>query len=87
MIWAESAIVGMLLIFWTFLRKHKCFIFFLMVFGVCSFHNVVLTPMTMILMTIEMIDIEQKQFYVFTKKKSGRSTFSSKGNLNDFVLS
>lgn len=74
LIWAEYGIVGLSVLFWTFLRRHRKYLYFVMVFSVCSFHNVILTPMTMILMVITMCHIENKNYVLLTKNSRRTKT-------------
>lgn len=60
LITCEYGIIGLLTIFCSFLYTHRKFVYFLIVYGVCSFHNILLTPTTMVFMVITLVDLERQ---------------------------
>ena len=64
----EYGVVGLISILITYLWRKKQFFFFLMIFGICSFHNAVLNPVLMVLMAITMADLKENNDMIFAFK-------------------
>jgi len=63
----EYGLVGLVTVFYVFLKKHTGWLYFFLVFTVCSFHNIMLSGTTMMLMLITMTDLERKSYTIFPK--------------------
>lgn len=61
----EYGVIGFLAIFWFFFRKKKSVLYFFCLFTVCAFHNAVLSPSIMLLLTITMADIERCNYRLY----------------------
>jgi len=72
LILAEYGIVGILAIFFIFLKKHRAKFVFLFVFAACSFHNIVLNSRAMLLMALILTQIEYCG-YCITPNSRGKS--------------
>lgn len=57
----EYGVIGLLTIFISYFWSHKLFAYFLVLYGVGSFHNILLTPTTMMFMVITLTDLERHQ--------------------------
>lgn len=58
----EYGVVGLFTVFTSFLRSHKLLAYFVILYGVCSFHNILLTPTTMIFMVVTLVDLEKHHY-------------------------
>lgn len=72
MLFNEYGIIGTTAIYAVLFRKHKASLFFMLVFSVCSFHNFLLSPALIALTTLEMCDIENKNFDLLNIKRIKR---------------
>lgn len=72
----EYGVIGLITIMATYLWRRKSILFFIMIFGVCSFHNTVLNPALMILLAITMADLERHGDRIIAFKKSGERSLT-----------
>ena len=69
LILAEYGIVGLIALYCVLLKKHKAAFVFLMMFIPCSFHNIVLNTRAMLMMTLVIVEIENKGLHYMPLKK------------------
>ena len=70
LILCEYGTIGLIAVFSTFLKCHSAWLFFIIVFTLTSFHNAVLTPTTMLLLSLCMCDIESRRYSLWIKRKN-----------------
>lgn len=70
LILCEYGVIGLVTVFSTFLKHHSAWLFFIIVFTLTSFHNAVLTPTTMLLLSLCMCDIENREYSLWIKREN-----------------
>lgn len=76
MVLAEYGLIGVLGVYFSFLKKHSMKIYFLIVFSVCSFHNIVLNPVAILFMVITMTSLEKMNCKLYPVKKMNHKKVS-----------
>ena len=75
---AEYGIIGVFGLYFSFLKRHSMKIYFLIVFSVCSFHNIVLNPMGILFLVITMTSLEKMNCKLYPVKRMNREKAAGK---------